>query len=73
MEVRWERAAADVYFGFVGSQQVAQVAHVFSTDHTDLGWVALLSPQEELWDHYRTPDEAMAAAEVALAPDGGQR
>lgn len=47
--------------------QLAQVAYVESSDGTYAAWmVLLLHPEGELFDHYETPYEAMAAAEAAV-------
>lgn len=70
MRLRWERAHHEgLCRGFSPGegQELAQVAHVFGPDGTDNGWIVLLTLQQgELFDHYPTPEAAMAAAEAAL-------
>jgi hypothetical protein len=70
MELRWERGRSDDLcrgFSVDEGQELAQVAHVFGPDGTDHGWIVLLTLQQgELFDHFPTPEEAMAAAEAAL-------
>jgi hypothetical protein len=68
MRLRWERSHVGMCRGFsVEGHELAQVAHVYGPDGRDNGWIVLLTLQRgELFDHYPTPEEAMAAAEVAL-------
>lgn len=68
MMLRWEHTHESMRRGYsVEGHQLAQVAHVFGADGNDNGWIVLLTHQQgELFDHYPTPEAAMAAAEVAL-------
>jgi hypothetical protein len=68
MRLRWEHTHESMRRGYsVEGHELAQVAHVFGPDGHDHGWIVLLTLQQgELFDHYQTPEAAMAAAEVAL-------
>jgi hypothetical protein len=68
VRLRWEHTHQSLRRGFsLEGLEVAQVAHVFGPDGDDNGWIVLLTLQQgELFDHYSTPDAAMAAAEIAL-------
>lgn len=67
MNLRWERRANDLYIGFSGTSQLAQVVHVYSTAGDDIGWLAHIRHDEELFDRYPTAEEAMTAAESAVS------
>lgn len=68
MKLRWEQPSQGMCRGFSeDGHQLAQVANIHGPDGTDRGWMVWLVYQhEEPFDHYRSVEEAKAAAEAAL-------
>lgn len=73
MQLQWEGPRDGLARGFgPGGHELAQVANVFSPGGDELGWIVLLlHEQGELFDHYGSASQAMAAAETSLDRDHG--
>lgn len=71
MKLRWERPREGLARGFGDNgHELAQVAHVYSANHDDLGWTTYLTHEPgdpgELFESFPTAEAAMAAAEAAI-------
>lgn len=70
MRLDWERPNDGLSRGFSADGRVlAQVAHVHSASGEEVGWLAWMTFEGELFDQFATMEAAQAAVEAALDRD----